>query len=217
MVRVNRALLSAALLASLTGTALWARPAGARERASVNAIERSVARLARTPMARRELTVVSNRRFSLWIKPGARVIGVRRGLFSRKGFFLNASGRLSDRDRGELQRLLARHAPELTAKAVEQKVAGEVQRHEVHARELRKQDGTIDSLLRRAAGIGGKGGHVLWRKGRAALVYKPERDVLVGQEGFFGRRGFFLRRTAEGLEVRPEYLEDLREFLHRYR
>lgn len=191
----------------LLAASAWATPLGT--------IERNARRLANTRMADREITVFSKPGFAVWVRPAARVIGVQRGLFRSQGFFINRDGKVRSGDREELGRLLQRHAPGLSSRAVRRNLLGQIRQFKVHERALKRQDPLINGLLQQAAGTGQQ--RVLWQGRRGSLSYNPVNNVLVGADRH-GTQGFFLTRGAKGgLSVQSHHQNELREFIYRSR
>lgn len=182
----------------------------------VSALERSAARVGSAKgISDRPLTAVQSPRLSVWLRPGARLVGVTRGL-SQRGFFLNGKNRLSAGDRKELGRLIRTYAPGTTSSSVHGQLAAQARKARLYQQTLRQQDPLIQGLLDRASSCSSQKDVVLWEAGRASLVYRPSAKVLVGCAGL-SSQGFFLNSSANGrMQVQTGYLEGLREFLHRH-
>jgi hypothetical protein len=176
----------------------------------LDAIERTGRRLGQTRMAERETAVIDRGTFAVWVRPAARVIGVSRGL-SQHGFFLDRDGRLPAAERARLGEMIQHNAPGATAGTVRRNVISEIQRFKTHERALRRQDPVIRDVLHRASGA--RTERTVWRGRRGSLQYRPQANVLAGVAPL-SRQGFFLSRTARGLEVEPRDLDGLRQFLH---
>ena len=181
----------------------------------ISAMERNVARLAGTRIGAKDVVVVRGRRLEVALRPDRRVIvvtgGGRWGLGMR-GFFLGAEGRLSERDRTELARVLRDHAADATEASVDALVREETDAFSRRELTLRRQDPLIETLLARAARVGRRE-TVLWQgRGGAELRYRPDARMLVGTG--WTQHGFSLEARPDGLRVDPGALEELRAFLH---
>jgi hypothetical protein len=188
-----------ALVLVLLGTFASADP--------VRAIEQSARRLAKTRMASKDVPVVTTKKLTVWLRPGAGVVGVsKNGFFSSQhGLTLGAEGRLSPADHATLTTLLQKHAPGTTATTIHQAVRTAIGDFRQREKVLRAEDATINDLLVRARAVRGRHDTVVWEGRRGRLVFRPSANVLVG-ETRTGQQGFFLDNPAS--------MKSLREFLH---
>jgi len=179
---------------------------------AVRTMERNVTRLANTSIGDRDFTALQTRGGAVWLRPQARIIVVSKGL-SQTGFRLGSDNKLSGADRTRLTQMLEQIAPAAGGRQVLGSLRAETRRHHQHLKALGRTNPTIATLLNRASQVTGTQDVTLWQQGKSTLVYRPSTNVLVGSKGFFSRQGFFLSRTAQGLQVQSGYQQPLQQFL----
>jgi hypothetical protein len=181
---------------------------------TLDALEKYTRQLGRGPLRDSLFRAIDTPRLAVEIHPANKLMVVTRG-FSQSGFSLGADNKLSPADRQQLERMIQEGAPETSPRSVARTVAAEARRINRYQRQLRGMDTTIGDLLRQAAKASRTQDQVLWKNGKAALVYSPSRSTLVGMKGF-SQRGFFLDQRGGTLQVQSSDRDALRAFLLRH-